>query len=200
MSDGKIVAWSAGVGGVSSALAGLLLARATTPLSKNPWFILCVVIAVVSFAVLLLAGPHAAWVWWRKRREPRPPPPTVRAEFTGLRDGSKVSFSQQVTGLVSGIPNGFDTWLIVQPILAPDYWPQDDALHPDPLSQFRAVAYFGQSTTQNSGEEFILMIVSASQDASQRFREFVGTGSMQHGMQSLPSGSRVLKQITVKRL
>ena len=200
MSDAKIVTWSAGAGCVSAALAGLLLARATTPLSKNPWFIVCAGIAVASFVVLLLAGLHAAWVWWRKRREPPPPPPDVRAKFTGLRDGSEVSFSQQVTGLVSGIPNEFDTWLVVQPILAPDYWPQDDALHPDPLSQFRAVAHFGQSATQDSGKEFILMIVSAPQDASQRFREFVGTGSMQHGMQPLPSGSKVLKQITVKRL
>jgi len=125
------------------------------------------------------------------------PRPTGR--LSSPQDRSEVSFSQPVTGLVSGIPNGFDTWLVVKPILAPSYWPQDEPLHPDPHCQFRTAAYFGQSATQNSGEEFILMIVSASQDASERFREFV-RAPQGTGMQRLPSGSQVLSQITVKRL
>jgi hypothetical protein len=60
------------------------------------------------------------------------------------------------------------------------------------------LAYFGLSAAQDSGETFILMIVSASQDASQRFREFNGK-SQSTGLQALPDGTAVLAQITVRR-
>jgi hypothetical protein len=70
----KLVAWLAAVGAVSGALAALLLSRATTPLSGNPWFVFCVVIAAISFAILLVIGPIAGFRWWResqRRRENR---------------------------------------------------------------------------------------------------------------------------------
>jgi hypothetical protein len=63
----NVVAWSAGVSAASATLAGILASRATTPLSKNPWFMLCMVIAIVSFVVLLLVGFRLIWVWWRGR-------------------------------------------------------------------------------------------------------------------------------------
>src|ERR1022692_414297 len=63
----KVILWSAGVSATRAALAGLLAQRATTPLSKNPWFILCASIACFSFAVLLFAGLYAVCDWWRDR-------------------------------------------------------------------------------------------------------------------------------------
>lgn len=130
---------------------------------------------------------------------PQPPPAQSTAQFTGLHEGSRVSFNQPVTGLISGIPSGMDTWLVVQPTLAPDYWPQPGPLNLDLHGRFRALAYFGQSVAQNSGEMFILMIVTASQNASQRFEDFIRTP---HGigMQALPYGTRILTQLTVRRL
>ena len=117
------------------------------------------------------------------------PPPT--AQFTSLHDGSRVSYNQQVTGTVSGIPAGTYTWLVVEPSLTPGYyWPQTGPLNPEVNGQFRALTYIGQSATQNSGEEFTLMIVQASPDASQRFHEFIikapGTG-----LQGLPDGTNI---------
>jgi len=122
---------------------------------------------------------------------------TATAQFTNLHNGSRVSFTQQVTGLVSGIPAGMDIWLVVQPLLAPQYWPQSG-----PLlivgGQFHTVAYFGPSSAFSRGEEFNLIIVSAPQDASQRFREFLQEPQAA-GLSALPDGAQPLTQILVKR-
>jgi hypothetical protein len=60
----NVAAWSVGVSAVSATLAGFLASRATTPLSQNPWFMLCIGVAIVSFAVLLLIGPRLVWTCW----------------------------------------------------------------------------------------------------------------------------------------
>ena len=92
------------------------------------------------------------------------------AQFTSLHDGSRVSYNQQVTGTVSGIPAGTYTWLVVEPSLTPGYyWPQTGPLNPEVNGQFRALTYIGQSATQNSGEEFTLMIVQASRTPASGF-------------------------------
>jgi hypothetical protein len=70
----NVIAWSAGVTAASGALAGIIASRATTPLSHNSWFILCTVIAIVSFVVLLLIGPRLVRTWWRGRKKPDAPP------------------------------------------------------------------------------------------------------------------------------
>jgi hypothetical protein len=64
---GRVIAWSAGVSAVGAALAGVLAQRANTPLSQNPWFVLCIAITCVSFTILLLTAPYGAWRWWRRR-------------------------------------------------------------------------------------------------------------------------------------
>jgi hypothetical protein len=65
-----LIAWSSAVSLVSGTFAVILATRATTPLSGNVLFIICMVIACVSFVVLLLAGVRAGWVWWRRRHHP----------------------------------------------------------------------------------------------------------------------------------
>ena len=64
---GRVIAWSAGVSAGGAALAGVLAQRANTPLSQNPWFVLCVVITCISFAILVLTAPYGAWRWSRMR-------------------------------------------------------------------------------------------------------------------------------------
>jgi hypothetical protein len=104
--NGKVILWSAGVSATSAALAGLLAQRATTPLSKNPWFILCAAIACFSFAVLLFAGLYAVCDWWRDRirrkassvaaEHPAPEAPAVSA------DDLTVNFDKQAKHVVEG--------------------------------------------------------------------------------------------------
>jgi len=64
---GALITWSAGVSAVAATFAGLLAARATTPLSQNPWFIACLVVACLSFAMLLLGGLVVLASWWQSR-------------------------------------------------------------------------------------------------------------------------------------
>jgi hypothetical protein len=124
-------------------------------------------------------------------------PPTTTARFTGLHKGSLVSYPQLVAGVVSGIPAGRDTWLVVQPILAPRFWPQSG-----PLlivgGQFNAVVYFGTSAVQGKGQEFNLLIVSAPENASQRFQEFTQKPEAT-GLARLPDGAQALSEVLVKR-
>jgi hypothetical protein len=62
---GSVIAWSAGVSAVAATFAGVLAARATTPLSGNPWFVACIVIAVAAFAILFGVGLVGLISWWR---------------------------------------------------------------------------------------------------------------------------------------
>ena len=67
---GKVAAWFAGVAAASATLAALIAATAKQPF--HGWlrvlFIILVIIAGVSFIVLLLTGPRAAWAAWRNRK------------------------------------------------------------------------------------------------------------------------------------
>jgi len=79
---GTLITWSAGVSTVAATFAALLATRATTPLSQNLWFIVCLVVAVLSFAVLLLVGLPLLTPWWRSRRRPTLPSPGGDAVVT----------------------------------------------------------------------------------------------------------------------
>lgn len=67
---GKVAAWFAAVTAASAALAALIAVTVKPPI--HGWlhasFILLVIIAVVSFIVLVLTGPRAAWSAWRNRK------------------------------------------------------------------------------------------------------------------------------------
>jgi hypothetical protein len=123
---------------------------------------------------------------------------TATARFTGLHDGSKVSFIQNVTGHVADIPPGMDSWLVLQPVAALTYWPQRGPLHLDEHGHFDAVAIFGHSPTQDRGEHFILMIVVVPPDVSRRFEDFTSRPSGA-GLSALPGGTQILTHITVER-
>jgi len=126
---------------------------------------------------------------------------TATAQFTVLHQGSRVSFNQPVAGLVAGIPSGVDAWLVVWPSGAHAYWPQGAPLFLDVNGGFTSAAQFGLSPSQDSGEEFMLMVVEASGDASDAFSNFINTQSQPpKGMPTLPSCTKVLAQVTVRRL
>lgn len=67
---GKVAAWFAGVTAASAALAALIAATDKQPF--HGWlrvaFIILVIIAGISFIVLLLTGLRAAWAAWRNRK------------------------------------------------------------------------------------------------------------------------------------
>lgn len=126
--------------------------------------------------------------------------PPATFEITRPRQGSLVSWSELVTGLVRGLPAGMSAWLVIQPGQPTGYWPQPGPLYPDATGKGRFVsqATFGLSPNTDHGEQFILMIVQATPDADQRFKQFVA-GPQSTGMPGLPDGTQVLTQISVTR-
>ena len=136
---------------------------------------------------------------------PRPNPvnshtsPTLWGQLTGLRDGSKVPYQQQVSGVVTGLPSGNELWIVVTPVAAPTYWPQQGPLQLDSKGGFRTSVYFGGSGTQNTGENFIVRLVAAPPAASARFQAFLAQSSPSQGLLTLPPGIETLTQVTVTR-
>jgi hypothetical protein len=64
-----VLAWSGAICNAGAALAALLVARANTPLSHNPWFILCIAISLLAFALLLVTGLPELANWRHESQE-----------------------------------------------------------------------------------------------------------------------------------
>jgi hypothetical protein len=124
-------------------------------------------------------------------------PPAGR--LTGPHGGRTVAWQQAVSGVVTGLSAGDQAWIVIDPSLAPSYWPQPGPLQLSPSGNFRVTAYFGASARQDSGEHFTMRLVLAPPAASARIRAFQIQPAHQHGMLKLPAGVRTLAQVTVTR-
>lgn len=131
---------------------------------------------------------------------PPPTSPSLAGQLTGPRDGSKVAYHQQVSGVVTGLPPGADAWIVVYPENAPAWWPQGGPLQLDTTGGFLTSVYFGESDTQNIGDYFVLKLVIATSAASARFRAFLAQQPFPNqGLSQLPAGVQSLVTITVTR-
>jgi hypothetical protein len=124
-------------------------------------------------------------------------PPAGR--LTGPQGGRTVAWQQAVSGAVTGVSAGDQAWIVIDPSLAPAYWPQQGPLQLSPAGNFRVTAYFGASAKENSGEHFILRLVLASPAASGQIRAFQIQPTHRQGMLRMPAGVRTLAQVTVIR-
>jgi hypothetical protein len=124
-------------------------------------------------------------------------PPAGR--LTGPHGGRTVAWQQGVSGVVTGLAAGDQAWIVIDPSLAPSYWPQPGPLQLSPSGNFRVTAYFGASARQDSGEHFTMRLVLAPPAASARIRAFQIQPAHQRGMLKLPTGVRTLAQVTVIR-
>ena len=79
-----VAAWSAGVSVVASAFATIIASRATTSLSRNVWFIACLAVALITFAIMLTAGVPDLIGWLRDRKDK--PAPRFTLAAAQLRD------------------------------------------------------------------------------------------------------------------
>jgi hypothetical protein len=124
-------------------------------------------------------------------------PPAGR--LTGPLDGRPVAWQQAVSGVVTGLSADDQAWVVIDPSLAPAYWPQQGPLRLSAAGDFRVTAFFGASAKQDSGEHFILRLVLAPPAASAQIRAFQIQPTHQQGMLKLPAGVRTLAQVTVIR-
>lgn len=133
---------------------------------------------------------------------PTPPGPTPTVEITNPTDGGEVVHSTQVRGTSSNISPDQDIWLVVQPHLAPQFHPQPGPVAQGQDGEWIGTAFFGESPSRNIGEGFELIVVLATREASQAFREYLDqssrTGSFP-GLAFLLDGTEIEDQITVTR-
>ena len=109
--------------------------------------------------------------------------------------GGRVNRQDTVTGLVAFLPPGSEALILVQTPRQPLYWPQAKLLLNE-QGGFTSEAKFGRVGSQDSGEEFILMLVLAPSAAAASFQASLETDD---GMSSLPPDVLVLDQVTVIR-
>jgi hypothetical protein len=124
---------------------------------------------------------------------------TPAGRLTGPQGGRTVAWQQAVSGVVTGLSAGDQAWIVIDPSLAPAYWPQQGPLQLSPVGNFRVTAYFGASAKQDSGERFTLRLVLAPPAASSQIRAFQIQPTHRQGMHKLPAGVRTLAQVTVIR-
>jgi hypothetical protein len=115
--------------------------------------------------------------------------------FRDLPDGSEVGYREEVSGAAVAIPPGAEAWIVVQTCLEPVYWPQRN-LALDRAGNFRTVAQFGRSQTQDTGGAFILLLVTGYPDAIAMFRD---SRTQLSGLPALPPGVRTLARVAVTR-
>lgn len=123
-------------------------------------------------------------------------------QILNLKEGDPVEHTQEVRAVAAGFPDGVEFWVVVQPLLAPQYHPQPGPVARSADGQFLSVAYFGESALKASGEKFILLIVSASSTGGQAFRNYLSQAKSRGtypGLPGLPAGTQPTAQITVVR-
>jgi hypothetical protein len=106
-----------------------------------------------------------------------------------------VTNEQDVTLSVVGLGADQDVWAVIQPLASPRYHPQRGPISRGRDGAFTAKVFFGQSSTQNIGERFRLLVVVADHNASEVFSQYLNSsnsiGSFP-GLSELPSGARAL--------
>jgi hypothetical protein len=161
-------------------------------------------LSVTAALILALAAcsgnpaPPAATSAAHPSARPTPAPPPA-GRLTGPQGGRTVAWQQPVSGVVTGLSAGDQAWVVIDPSLAPAYWPQQGPLQLSPAGNFRVTAFFGASAKQDTGEHFILRLVLAPPAASAQIRAFQIQPTHRQGMPKLPAGVRTLAQVTVIR-
>jgi len=114
--------------------------------------------------------------------------------FLAPPDGSEVGQRETVSGFVIGLSPGTKAWVLVQTGVSAHYWPQRDL--PVGQTNFQTEAHFGRIGMKDIGKEFLLLLVMASLDDSELFREF---RDKDRGLPDLPPSVRTLAHVRVTR-
>jgi hypothetical protein len=118
----------------------------------------------------------------------------------------KVKVAQMVTGTITGLPAGQKLWALIQPLQDPNlvYHPQGtpkgNSLATGPDGAWRTACRFGEPSTP-SGQDYSLLIVSATKSADQEFSKYLTTAQAGgfKGLNPLPGGATVVGTVHVFR-
>jgi hypothetical protein len=126
----------------------------------------------------------------------------VSASISVPRQGDGICFRQPMRGTAKGVAGSAELWIVVY---APDierFFPGDptEKVSRRGETQWSGVAFVGSNSKgAGVGEAYQLQIVSASEAASRSMADFKSGAARDLGLQSLPSGAKVLASRFVTR-
>jgi len=137
-----------------------------------------------------------SWGWKNIRETPK------QAGIYEPVNEARVNHKVMVQGWYSEKEAHSDIWLVVQPVESSQYHPQPGPLPKDKDGQWRGIAYVGTPSRQNTGEAFLVYMVTAKPEASQNFAQYLQDSASRNewsGLQNLPPGATSIDSIRVIR-
>lgn len=114
---------------------------------------------------------------------------------------SKVVYVQRISGFSKLVPSDKKIWIVVFPLAANKYYPQDRYVDIQPDGQWSSVAYIGIKD-KNIDEPFDIIAVLVNLEAQQGFEKYSRDSKAKQewqGLDNLPEGAQVYDRITVDR-
>lgn len=127
--------------------------------------------------------------------------PTLTSEIkiTYPSNSSSVDMQETITGTAENIPEGQKLWILVYPLLAYKFYPQNPNVN---IINGEWSMTIGIGAKDNGGETFKIIAVLADQEANGEFTSYINTGistGSWPGMGSIPEGAKVVNEVTVTR-
>jgi hypothetical protein len=152
-----------------------------------------IIIGLIVASIVALAG----WAWSQFINVDH-----MTSRILSPPDGSNVPHMVQFTGTYANLEKSNDLWLVVQPVESPKYHPQTSSIAKHTNNTWKAVAYIGNSTTDNVGDKFVVLLVSTNVMASKTFSSYLDYSTLNNtwnGLDQLPAGTVTLHSINVVR-
>lgn len=123
------------------------------------------------------------------------------ATITLPTDKGQVNETEVVKGSATGLPPDRSAWLVVQPISAHQYHPQIGPLTPAPDGSWVTVAHFGQPDNDDTNKQFLLMVVTTTQEGTGIFTQYLVDAPRNNypGLVTLPNATITLATVVVTR-
>ncbi len=112
-----------------------------------------------------------------------------------------VPLAVTVTGSSRDIPDNRKIWIVVFPLMANSYYPQDRSADLQADGKWTSVAYIGEKN-KSTGEQFDIIAVLVDANAEMQFRNYIQRSKNANsypGLGSLPQGVEIYSRITVQR-
>jgi hypothetical protein len=112
-----------------------------------------------------------------------------------------VTLAETIKGSSQLELNNKKIWIIIFPLLANKYYPQDRAVDMQVDGRWSSVAYIGEKD-RSSGEKFDIIAVVVDEGAQKTFSNYINASKVKNeylGLDMLPEGAQVYDRITVTR-
>lgn len=94
-----------------------------------------------------------------------------------------------------------ELWLVVKPLGSPKYYPSDRPIDILPDRKWHVTAYLGRNERADIGQRFVVLVVRASREASDKFLEYWRAQKPYNptGLEKLPNGAIPITSVVIER-